>query len=92
MKLFDDWFHELEGHCLRSERFYESLTAFNNPEALAQSMRLWLWAAYDMGRQHASEEKQVIIDNLMMEFCPEVMTDEQWKEWAKHQKPVKDLK
>ena len=32
--------------------------------------------------------KQAKIDALMMEFCPEDVTEEQYEEWAKHQKPV----
>lgn len=54
---FDDWFHELEGHCLRSERFYDELGMYRGDlERLSKSMRSWLWAAYDMGRQHMKAE------------------------------------
>ena len=56
MKTFDDWFHELEGHCLRSERFYDSLDAFNSKPALAASLLLWLESAYESGREHMKEE------------------------------------
>lgn len=58
MKTFDDWFHELEGYCLRSERFYESLTAFQSKEGLAASMLIWLKAAYEMGQEHMKESRQ----------------------------------
>ena len=33
---------------------------------------------------------QAKIDSLMIEFCPEDMTREQWAEWGRHQRPVKD--
>lgn len=56
MKNFDDWFHEIEGYCLRSERFYESMSVFQSKEGLASSMLLWLRAAYEMGREHMKEE------------------------------------
>jgi hypothetical protein len=32
--------------------------------------------------------QQAKIDRLMLEYCPDEMTDEQLVEWAKHQKPV----
>lgn len=32
--------------------------------------------------------KQAKIDELMLEFCPDEMTDEQITEWAKHQVPA----
>ena len=57
MKTFDDWFHELENHCLRSERFYDELGMYRNDlERLSKTMRKWLWAAYDMGREHEREQ------------------------------------
>jgi len=30
---------------------------------------------------------QARIDELMQEYCPDEMTEEQWAEWAKHQVP-----
>ena len=35
-------------------------------------------------------EKQAEIDRLMLEFCPEKMTQEQKETWASHQKPAAD--
>lgn len=35
-------------------------------------------------------EKQAEIDRLMLEFCPEEMTQEQKETWASHQKPAAD--
>lgn len=32
--------------------------------------------------------KQAQIDRLMLEYCPDEMTDEQMEEWRKHQRPV----
>lgn len=34
--------------------------------------------------------QQAQIDELMIEFCPEAMSDEQWEEWKKHQRVVRD--
>lgn len=31
---------------------------------------------------------QAQIDRLMLEYCPDEMTDEQFENWAKHQRPV----
>ena len=36
--------------------------------------------------------KQAQIDRLMMEYCPDEMTEEQVKEWKKHQRSVKEKK
>ena len=36
------------------------------------------------------DAKQAVIDRLMLEFCPGDMTDEQWEEWAKHQRAIDD--
>jgi hypothetical protein len=33
--------------------------------------------------------KQARIDELMMEYCPDEMTEEQLEEWSKHQRAVK---
>ncbi len=32
--------------------------------------------------------QQAKIDELMLEYCPEDMTDAQYQEWERHQKPV----
>lgn len=34
------------------------------------------------------EAKQAEIDRLMLEYCPDEMTPEQFENWARHQKPV----
>lgn len=31
---------------------------------------------------------QAQVDRLMLEYCPDEMTEEQFENWAKHQKPV----
>lgn len=46
---FNDYFHELEGYCLRSERFYETFNNFGNKAELAADMVLWLRAAFEAG-------------------------------------------
>ena len=35
--------------------------------------------------------KQAHIDALMIEYCPDEVTDEQWAEWCSHQHPVPHL-
>lgn len=47
---FDDWFNELEGYSLRSERFFTSLTQFSTT-GTPVNLRLWLEAAFEAGRQ-----------------------------------------
>ena len=42
----------------------------------------------DLERQLA--EKQAEIDRLMLEFCPDEMTQKQKETWASHQKPAAD--
>lgn len=34
------------------------------------------------------DHKQFIIDSLMLEYCPDGMTTEQWDERARHQVPA----
>lgn len=53
---FLEYLHEVEGYCLRSERFYESLNQFSSKEALARSMLLWLEAAYQRGAQDMARD------------------------------------
>ena len=36
--------------------------------------------------------KQARIDELMLEYCPNEMTEEQLEEWSKHQRAVKESK
>ena len=43
--------------------------------------------------QKAADEldaKQCKIDQLMLEYCPDEMTQEQFQEWAKHQRLVEE--
>lgn len=28
------------------------------------------------------------LDDIMMEYCPEEVSEEQWENWASHQKPI----
>jgi len=37
------------------------------------------------------EAKQAEIDRLMLEFCPDEMTEEQLNNWKQHQKVVHNL-
>lgn len=57
---FNDWFMELENHCLRAERFYDDLTdtvndAVNRREGWTKQMVNWLEAAYEMGYKDGRE-------------------------------------
>jgi len=36
--------------------------------------------------------KQAKIDSLMLEYCPDEITDEQMAEWAKYQTPVQECR
>jgi hypothetical protein len=60
---FNEWFHQLEGYHIKSERFYESLTAFSN-EALAISTVKWLEAAFDAGRAAEREACAKVCEKL----------------------------
>ncbi len=55
-KEFEEYFHELEGFTLRSERFYNSFSEFSNKTALATSMKLWLEAAFIQGARSMSQD------------------------------------
>lgn len=83
---FEEWFNELEGFGFRSERLYETLVDQSHPDFRAQ-LGQWLRAAFDAGRS-AVDAKQAHIDELMLEYCPEDITDEQWAEYARHQVAV----
>ena len=55
-KEFNNWFHELEGYCLRSERFYADFTdaindAVNRREGMTKQMEKWLRAAFEAGKE-----------------------------------------
>jgi hypothetical protein len=55
-KEFEEYFHELEGFTLRSERFYNSFSAIPNKTALATSMKLWLEAAFIQGARSMAQD------------------------------------
>lgn len=40
--------------------------------------------------QRECDAKQAKIDELMIEYCPDAITDEQWAEYQKHQVPVSE--
>lgn len=46
---FDEWFNELEGYSLRSERFFASLDQFSTT-GTPVNLRLWLEAAFLAGK------------------------------------------
>lgn len=43
-KEFDDWFYEVEGYGLRSERFWFNIDSKNN-----EIIKKWLQSAFEMG-------------------------------------------
>lgn len=47
-------------------------------------------ATHEANKRMAKElfEKQAKIDELMLEYCPDEMSSEQYAEWAKRQRPV----
>jgi len=49
-KEFEDWFNEVEGFTLRSERFYESMTQFSD-NAKNVNIEIWMRAAFECGRK-----------------------------------------
>ena len=60
--------------------FQEWLKQLPTPEQTYSKRGL---AAAAWGRQ------QAIIDRLMMEYCPDEVTEAQFNEWQKHQKQAK---
>jgi hypothetical protein len=42
----------------------------------------------DIPRHSTQEALQAEIDRLMLEFCPDEMSEEQLAEWARHQRAV----
>jgi hypothetical protein len=63
------------------------------PEFRVRTYRTWpteeRWRAWRGGWEAQAVEvaaQQAKIDALMLEYCPEDMTPEQFAEWAKHQK------
>lgn len=48
---FENWFEEPEAYGLRAERFYALLDTFSNKEGLDNTMRSWLEAAFNAGRE-----------------------------------------
>ncbi len=60
MKDFNNWFHELEGYSLRSERFYGVLGThkYNDTVVLAKTLVDWLHAAYNQGKLDQINEQK----------------------------------
>lgn len=52
---FDEWFNEIEGFGLRSERFYSEIDPDSRTDG--QALVSWLRAAYDIGAEHAQTYK-----------------------------------
>ena len=45
--------------------------------------------AYEAQAERELAAAQARIDELMLEYCPDEMTEEQLEEWSKHQRAVK---
>lgn len=57
MKKFEDWYNDLEGFSLRSERFYWDV-GFDSPHKHSYNIALqWLRAAYEQGYSDGKEAK-----------------------------------
>ena len=54
---FEDWFYEQEGFHIRAERFYDEMDMMlgGTPEAGIISIVGWLRAAYEVGKEHATQ-------------------------------------
>ena len=48
---FEEWFFEGEEYAMRSERFYDSLSAFGSDLAQEANALVWLKAAFEAGRK-----------------------------------------
>lgn len=55
-KKFREYFNELEGYGLRSERFYGTLDTHTSKKDLADSMTQWLEAAYLQGAHDMAQD------------------------------------
>jgi hypothetical protein len=62
---FDDWFNEPEGFHLKSERFFETLSAFCQDSSKADQVTAWLQAAYYAGLSEGSRRE---IDNQVKTY------------------------
>ena len=69
--------------------------AQNEAERLRQKLitvevmvSVWKTAAEYAAR--VADERQARIDALMLEYCPDEMTEAQKDNWAKHQRPTSD--
>lgn len=54
---FEEWFNEIEGYALRSERFFGDLD-HHKPESQGSNKRMveWLRAAYNVGYEQGKSE------------------------------------
>ena len=53
-KDFDDWFNELEGYCMRSERFLDEFDALDYIKK--QRLIEWLQASWDCARMKSEND------------------------------------
>lgn len=60
---FKEYFHELEGYGLRSERFYDLLNTCASKEVLAASMAQWLEAAFIRGARVMAQDTLHTLDD-----------------------------
>lgn len=63
LKSFDEYFHELEGYGLRSERFYDDMRYAETAHCKNrdQLLKTWLRAAYLRGARQMAEDTDYIL-------------------------------
>lgn len=67
---FIDWFNELEGYALRSERFYNTFSMGLTTPKMAETMVQWLQAAYESGLEAKESAAKPAKDAWRPDVCP----------------------
>lgn len=76
---FDNWFHELEGHALRSERCYDDYDACKNVQPF-KNLRQWMEAAFLAGRMETTYTLEVLedVDGVFLWLPKELLAQTGW--------------
>ncbi len=77
---FDNWFHELEGHTMRSERCYDAVESAKHIH-LFKTIREWMHAAFLAGRMENSYQITVEEDEhgLYIQLPKELLAQTGWQ-------------
>lgn len=59
-------------------------------KAIAAEVMVNVWKTAAEYAARIADERQAKIDALMLEYCPDEMTEAQKENWAKHQRPVSE--